>query len=224
MGKSIIISSTEEAFISKQIGNIKSSISLPENNTADYLEMVADPKRKSIGIESVKSLQRWAQLKPYSAPGRLGVIRRAELMTPEAQNSLLKLLEEPNESITLVLVADNYRQLLPTVLSRCQLIEDLAALRAEEREEKFANLKLEEQLLDLEKLINMKDKNEQKQAVGAFLYELLVENRTALLYHEDKNKYLKRLEIIMQTKHMVERNVLLRLALENLVISLQNYE
>jgi hypothetical protein len=224
MGKSIIISSTDEAFISKQIGIIKQQISLPENNSSDYLELAPELKRKTIGIESVKSLKRWAQLKPYSAPNRLGVIKAAQLLTDEAQNSLLKLLEEPNDSITLILVADNYRQLLPTVISRCQLLEDLKALQVQEGESGFGKLKLEEQLLGLEKLLNLKDKNEQKQAVGAFLYELLVENRTALLYHEDKNKYLKRLEIIMQTRHMVARNVLLRLALENLVISLQNYE
>jgi DNA polymerase III, gamma/tau subunits len=50
------------------------------------------------------------------------VIRDAERMTSEAANALLKILEEPPADAVLVLLAQSAAQLLPTVVSRCQLI------------------------------------------------------------------------------------------------------
>ncbi|NKB87329.1 MAG: DNA polymerase III subunit delta' [Acidobacteria bacterium] len=57
---------------------------------------------------------------PYEGNRRVVVIDAAHTMNPEAQNALLKTLEEPPPSTTLVLVTAAPRALLPTVLSRCQ--------------------------------------------------------------------------------------------------------
>ena len=80
------------------------------------------PGTKSIGINQVKELKIWLALKPYQANYKLAVIWQAQKLTTEAQNALLKTLEEPPESSIIILAATNYQLLLPTIVSRCQLI------------------------------------------------------------------------------------------------------
>ncbi|MCL2701811.1 MAG: hypothetical protein FWE88_09005 [Phycisphaerae bacterium] len=54
--------------------------------------------------------------------GRVFVIKQAELMSNVAQNALLKTLEEPPPGVTIILLAEQPEQLLPTTLSRCRLL------------------------------------------------------------------------------------------------------
>ena len=54
--------------------------------------------------------------------GRVFVIKQAELMSLAAQNALLKTLEEPPPGVTIILLAEQPEQLLPTTLSRCRLL------------------------------------------------------------------------------------------------------
>ena len=60
-------------------------------------------------------------LKPYSAKGRVVVLEDASKLTPDAQNALLKTLEELPEEGIIILGADSESKFLPTVLSRCQI-------------------------------------------------------------------------------------------------------
>ena len=79
--------------------------------------------RSLISIEQVREVQHEAYLKPYEGVWRVfifdGVGRRSE----EAANSLLKLLEEPPDQVVIFLLAEDYLSLLPTIVSRCQLIK-----------------------------------------------------------------------------------------------------
>jgi len=59
---------------------------------------------------------------PARGKGKFFVILEAELLTNEAQNSLLKILEEPPAGVTIILVCKNRELLLPTILSRCSII------------------------------------------------------------------------------------------------------
>ncbi|MCE5278010.1 MAG: DNA polymerase III subunit delta' C-terminal domain-containing protein [Planctomycetaceae bacterium] len=54
--------------------------------------------------------------------GKVFVVLEAELMSQDAQNSLLKTLEEPPPGVTIILISSQTEQLLPTTLSRCRLI------------------------------------------------------------------------------------------------------
>ncbi len=113
----------------------------------ELIEVSADSKAGVIGIGQIRGdrerripglIQRMA-LKPLQPGPRIAIIRDAHAMTPEAQNSALKLLEEPPGFAVIVLVADNVSALLPTVRSRCQLLrfgalseEELARILAED--------------------------------------------------------------------------------------------
>jgi DNA polymerase III delta prime subunit len=79
--------------------------------------------KQSIGIEEVKNMQKKISFKPIKSPSKAVIIEDAHLLTPEAQNALLKVLEEPPANTILILGSDSKEALLPTILSRCQIIE-----------------------------------------------------------------------------------------------------
>ncbi len=78
---------------------------------------------KSIGIEDIRTFQEKIFLTPITSETKAMVIKNAELLTLEAQNALLKVLEEPPQHTIIVLVTTHKNQLLPTILSRCFIIE-----------------------------------------------------------------------------------------------------
>jgi len=74
---------------------------------------------KSIGIDKIRELKEWLSLKPSKGTRKTAVIFEASEMTVEAQNSLLKTLEEPPLGTIIILTAPNKQSLLPTIVSRC---------------------------------------------------------------------------------------------------------
>ena len=75
-----------------------------------------------IGIEQIRALQRDVSLAPHQGRWKVYIITNVETMSLEAANCLLKTLEEPPASSILVLTTGDSLELLPTVLSRCQMI------------------------------------------------------------------------------------------------------
>lgn len=73
-------------------------------------------------------------IKPYSSPYKIYIMNEAEKMTPQAQNAILKTLEEPPEYAVIMLLTSNVNGLLPTILSRCVVLnmkpvaDDLCAI------------------------------------------------------------------------------------------------
>ena len=79
--------------------------------------------RTLIGIEQVRDVQREISLLPFEGQYRVIIFENAELFSEEAANSLLKTLEEPPERVLIVLVATDTRALLPTIISRCRVVQ-----------------------------------------------------------------------------------------------------
>jgi DNA polymerase-3 subunit delta' len=77
----------------------------------------------SIKIDQVRALQREAALFPYEGRKRVFILRRMDLASTEAANSLLKTLEEPPGHVVLILTAADVDALPPTVASRCQRLD-----------------------------------------------------------------------------------------------------
>jgi len=91
--------------------------------------ILTGPDGRSIKNEQVKALQAEMHLKPYESRRKVFIIDSADTMTPQAQNSLLKVLEEPPSSSLVILVSSNEVGLLPTVRSRCQRLHFGRALK-----------------------------------------------------------------------------------------------
>lgn len=81
---------------------------------------VAHEKPATIGVEDIRSgVNNDVVIKPYSSKWKIYIINEAEKMTVQAQNALLKTLEEPPAYAVIMLLTSNPEALLPTVQSRC---------------------------------------------------------------------------------------------------------
>lgn len=89
------------------------------NPHPDLLYFLADAR---LGILEARKIKEHFSLKPYSAKGRVVIMEDASKLTTEAQNALLKILEEPPEESLIILGGASDAKFLPTVLSRCQII------------------------------------------------------------------------------------------------------
>jgi len=76
----------------------------------------------SLKISHVRRLQKDLSLKPYQHPIQIFYLKEAQNLTLPAQHALLKTLEEPPPTAHIILTADRKESLLPTIISRCQLI------------------------------------------------------------------------------------------------------
>ena len=83
---------------------------------------IISPASKSLKIEQIRALEAKLYFRPLEAERRLILFPDAEAMTREAANALLKSLEEPPPYNLFVLVAKSTEGLLPTIVSRCQIV------------------------------------------------------------------------------------------------------
>ena len=79
--------------------------------------------KKSIGVSLIRDIRGEAFIKPQELSVRVFIIRKAHLMTVEAQNALLKILEEPPSGVYFFLLCENASALLPTVRSRAPVLK-----------------------------------------------------------------------------------------------------
>lgn len=98
----------------------KSCIEFKSNNHPDF--MYIQPDGNSIKIEQIRLLQKKIQEKPIVSNKKVYIINDAEVMTSEAQNCLLKTLEEPPEFATIILIGSNENAFLATIKSRCMIL------------------------------------------------------------------------------------------------------
>ena len=89
----------------------------------DFRSVQPEADGKQISIDSIREVSRFLTLKSQFAPLQVVIVAPAEAMNHHAANSLLKTLEEPTPGSLLLLVTNRPDRLLPTIRSRCQLIE-----------------------------------------------------------------------------------------------------
>jgi len=77
---------------------------------------------KMIKVEQVRELQNSLSLSPYEAKYRVALLLNFQDATPNAQNALLKTLEEAPSKVILIITADSVENLLPTIVSRCEIL------------------------------------------------------------------------------------------------------
>lgn len=81
---------------------------------------VSHEKPNTISVDDVRGqVNNDVGIKPYSSKYKVYIINEAEKMTPQAQNAILKTLEEPPAYAVIILLVSNINTLLPTILSRC---------------------------------------------------------------------------------------------------------
>lgn len=89
------------------------------NNHPDIIYLQHE-KPATISVDDVRvQINDTVQIRPYSSNYKIYIIEDADKMTVQAQNAILKTIEEPPEYIVLILLTSNRDSLLPTILSRC---------------------------------------------------------------------------------------------------------
>ncbi|MFA5624601.1 MAG: DNA polymerase III subunit delta' [Bradymonadales bacterium] len=91
-----------------------------EGQHPDFLELKTETA--SISIDRIRELQQSVAYQPYEASRRMVIIHDAHLMQIAAANALLKTLEEPTTRTSFILITDQEQRLLPTIISRCQIL------------------------------------------------------------------------------------------------------
>ena len=94
-----------------------------------------------IDKDQILNLQEFLSTMSFDGYYKLFFILNAGLMNEQSVNKLLKVLEEPNEKVVGFLISDNSNELLPTLISRCQILKnDIDANNVEVDEDIFNNL------------------------------------------------------------------------------------
>jgi hypothetical protein len=95
----------------------------------DLIELLS-PERGKVGIDQVREAVRQGQFTPVQGARKVCLVPRAEGLTPEAANALLKALEEPPRNLVFLLLAEAPGSLLPTIVSRSRVVRSSASLGA----------------------------------------------------------------------------------------------
>lgn len=185
-----------------------------KNPHPDLLYFPSDSK---LGIEQARKIKEHFSLKPYSAKGRGVVLEDASQLTPEAQNALLKTLEELPTSSLFILGANSDSKLLPTVISRCQ-IESLQEAPEGKVDSKQSYLEDIEKLLvsdikqRFEYVEELKDRQEFLQALVKYFHQDLS------VHPGGGHSNLEFLEELLQAEEWAKQNVNIRGILEYLML------
>lgn len=181
----------------KPCGKCEACISFEGNNNPDIT--IIDETEKSIKTDSIKQMVKSVYEKPIKSSKKVYIINNSHKMTKEAQNSILKTLEEPPKYVVIILIIENENLLLNTIKSRCTKIK-FNSLKNEEVEkvliEKFKITNVSKNLLEfaegsVEKAINAQGKEDTFQEIREIFTNIEKFNIIDLLNKKDsifKNK------------------------------------
>lgn len=183
----------------KPCNKCKACIEFETSNNPDYNEITTE--ENSIKIEQIRLMQSKVAEKPIISNKKVYIINDSEKMTKEAQNCLLKTLEEPPEYTTIILITSNESQILNTVKSRCTKInfnpiENNTLKKYLEQTYDFQNIT--ENMLkaysgSIKKALEMNEKKEIYQELDKYFYNIEklqiidVLNKIECLYKNKEN-------------------------------------
>lgn len=216
--QTFLYNSSDAEYLENQILKFKEKYLIGKFN---YHEIIPSP---SIGINQIREIEQVITRKPFAGENRLIVLKDMQKATPEAQNALLKILEEPPQHTYIILTTANKNSLLPTVLSRCQL----------EKEKQLKNgssgqLKTYQHLVKLtsmsegQRLIFLQNQIKNKQDALDFLEQLLDDLSASIrsnnhdLPIEKKALWMKK---IHSAKYYIERNINFKAVVDILFLGL----
>jgi DNA polymerase-3 subunit delta' len=103
-------------------GNCRACRGVPRQMYSDLHSILVEEDRSQIRVDQIRELQRQLVLAPLESRCRVALLTDFEQANEEAQNALLKTLEEPSSQAVLLLTAESGDRLLPTILSRCEVV------------------------------------------------------------------------------------------------------
>lgn len=170
-----------------------------------------------IKINQIRQLFSWIQLTPHSSKYKLAVILNVERMTIEAGNALLKILEEPPPNSMIILQAEKKEKILPTILSRCQLIKNFEFKKGDSNKLDGYREPAEIAKISFKERFEYAGRLATKENLPQILKAWEEVFRQKLLQGDDSIQILR---LIARVRSLLSTNISLKLLLENLLIKL----
>lgn len=200
IGKKMIAKEFAKAILclgdNKYCDNCKSCLEFDGQNNPDFF--IVEPDGNAIKIDQIRNMQKGVQEKPIISRSKVYIIDNADFMTKEAQNALLKTLEEPPEFVTIILIGENENEFLATIKSRCMIIHfnSISDSEMEKYLQENYNMNVTSNMLDvfqgsIGKAIELKDKQEEY---------LIIEQAIENIEKEDLIDLIKKLDILYTSK------------------------
>lgn len=121
LGKSSLALAFARNLWQKDLGDKGETLNLDNLNSDVYILEKSEDK-KNIGIDQVRDFIERLGLSSFFNSYKIGIIKDAQLLRPDAQSALLKTLEEPREKVIIILLTDSPQSLLQTITSRSQVL------------------------------------------------------------------------------------------------------
>ena len=195
----------------KYCNSCKSCIEFDTSNNPDF--EIIEPNGNSLKIEQIRNFQNKVAEKPIISDRKVYIINDSDKMTQEAQNCLLKTLEEPPEFVTIILIGSNENAFLSTIKSRCMIMhfEKIPNNQIEDFLEKNYSEKMSSNTMisafqgSIGKAIKLKEKQEEYEKIEQIIYNLNkkdkidILNMSEILYKskEEKEDMLDYINIIL---------------------------
>ncbi len=193
-------------FQQEETENCASCIAFQSGNHPDFYEI--KPENKTIKIEQIRNMQQEISQKPVTSNRKVYVIIDSDAMTKEAQNCLLKTLEEPPEYATIILVTSNEAKLLNTIKSRCIKVsfEPISIEQIKRYTKETLCIDIPEQLLEasqgsIGKLLILQEQQEIYEQLNKLLEKIETEDLITIFHqaevlYKEKEKIQEILEYI----------------------------
>ena len=118
----LITGADQETRISSTLSHLSESLKIAIPELEKHPDVFQLKGEGSYTINAIRELKRWISQKPFQAKTKGVAIIEAQNLSLPAQNALLKTLEEPPGNTIIILTAPNPSLLLPTIVSRCQIV------------------------------------------------------------------------------------------------------
>ncbi|EKD99786.1 MAG: hypothetical protein ACD_22C00173G0005 [uncultured bacterium] len=225
-GSNIETRVTKAQKILKELG-----IGVPD---ANLLEITNAEGKKSIGIDQIRSAINFIETKPFNAKNKAIIIKKADLLTTEAQNSLLKTLEEPPKYASILLLAKTHDSVLSTIISRCQKVNVSLSVKTADSDANRVGDSTEKVTLTKLKSMSLEDKFAQAQEIAKEEKEDIIELIESWIREERENllkpcggkvqiaeEAASNIKLMLKVKEDLEKtNVNARLALDVTLVGL----
>lgn len=132
-----------QSFIAESMLNSEPPVSEAFTHPDYMLVQKEDKLAKNIAVKQIRDLQEFAYKTSIISGHKIGVILNADLMNVNAANSALKMLEDVPSHCTFFLISSNAASLLPTIKSRCALLEDKVKSSEKEIDKELQNKLIE---------------------------------------------------------------------------------
>lgn len=208
---------------------LKKAASICLEHKIDKIDIDNIDFEKSVGIEDIRIVQKKIYLKPVKSKTKAIILNAYNGLTIEAQNALLKILEEPPNNTIILLLVETDSQILPTILSRCK---NITLVDKREKFSKKEEVQIAETLSSLsysgvgKKLKLAQDFGKSREEAIIWLEKMIIILRKNIIEEINKDtnfeqNKIKILQKMQDTYNIIKTtNVSQRFALENLFLSI----